>query len=126
MSNENKQETFSYTYSARQQEEIKAIRARYMPKEEDKMTQLRNLDARVTQKAMSAGLTIGVLSCLLLGIGMCCTMVWSDRPFLPGILIGLVGIIGIAAAYPLYSRITKREREKIAPQIIKLTDELMK
>lgn len=29
--------TFEYTYSAKRQEEIEAIRKKYMPKEEDKM-----------------------------------------------------------------------------------------
>lgn len=69
---------------------------------------------------------LGVVSCLLLGVGMCCTMVWMDRWFVPGIVIGVIGIIGVAAAYPLYARITKKEREKLAPQILKLTEELSK
>lgn len=46
---ENK-ETFSYTYSAKQQEEIKKIREKYAPKEADKMEQLRRLDESVTRK----------------------------------------------------------------------------
>ena len=49
-------------------------------------------------------------------------MVFPDDLFVPGILIGSVGIAGIIAAYPLYSRITKRQRRKLAPEIIKLTD----
>ena len=43
-----------------------------------------------------------------------------------GILIGAVGIVLVCVAYPLYNRIVKKEREKIAPEIIRLTDELMK
>ena len=42
-----------------------------------------------------------------------------------GILLGLVGIAGAAMAYPVYSRILKREREKIAPEILRLSDELL-
>jgi len=67
-----------------------------------------------------------VLSALVLGIGMCCCMVWGGALFIPGIIIGIVGIAGVAAAYPLYERITKKERERIAPEILRLTDELMK
>jgi hypothetical protein len=32
----------------------------------------------------------------------------------------------MALAYPLYSVMTKKRREKLAPQIIKLSDELMR
>lgn len=127
MSNEhNKTNGFTYTYSAKQQAEVKAIRQKYLPREEDKMAQLRRLDASATRKGSVAALALGVISSLVMGIGMCCCMVWADKWFAPGILIGLVGIIGVAAAYPLYSRITKKQRERIAPEIIRLTDELMK
>lgn len=65
---ENK-ETFHYTYSAKEQEEIKAIREKYVaPAQiEDKMTQLRRLDATVTQKATSVSLVFGVIGALILG-----------------------------------------------------------
>ena len=63
---------------------------------------------------------------LLLGLGMCCTMVWGGSWFIPGILIGIVGMLIMASAYPVFTRITKIRREKLAPEILKLTDELMK
>ena len=44
--------------------------------------------------------------------------------FIPGVVIGLIGIAAVAAAYPLYTRVTKKERERLAPQILKLTEEL--
>ena len=43
-----------------------------------------------------------------------------------GIIIGLVGMAFMAVAYPLYLYITERERRRIAPEIMRLTDELMK
>lgn len=118
------EETFEYRYSAKQQEEIEAIRRKYLPKEEDKMEQLRQMDKRVSRKGTIISIIIGVIGCLLLGIGMCCTMEWAGRWFVPGIIIGVIGIVMIALAYPLYERITKKERKKIAPLILKLTDEL--
>lgn len=121
--NQNK-ETFEYRYSARQQEEIEAIRKKYLPEEEDKMEQLRKLDRQAARKGTITAIIVGVLSCLLLGIGMCCTMEWMDRWFVQGIVIGVIGIALIAAAYPLFNRITRKEREKLAPQILKLADEL--
>lgn len=121
---ENK-ETFSYTYSAKQQEEIKKIREKYVPKEADKMEQLRRLDASVTRKGTVISLVVGIIGALVLGVGMCCCMVWTDL-FVLGIIVGIIGITAVLAAYPLYSFVTKREREKIAPEIIRLTAELMK
>lgn len=126
MDNENKSESFHYTYSAKEQEELKRIRQKYAPKEEDKMEQLRRLDRNVTQKGTMVSIIIGVIGALIFGIGMCCTMVWGGIWFIPGIIIGLVGIGGVAAAYPAYTYVIKKEREKIAPEILKLTDELMK
>ena len=55
---------------------------------------------------------------------MCCSMVWMDILFFPGILIGILGIAAIAFAYPLYIHVTKKEREKLAPQVLKLVEEL--
>lgn len=121
--NQNK-ETFEYRYSARQQEEIEAIRKKYLPEEEDKMEQLRKLDRQAARKGTITAIVVGVLGCLLLGVGMCCTMEWMDRWFVQGIVIGVIGIALIAAAYPLFNRITRKEREKLAPQILKLADEL--
>lgn len=123
---DNNNNSFEYTYSAPQQAEIKKIREKYLPKEEDKMEQLRRLDQSATQKGTVAALVVGIIGTLMLGIGMCCTMVWAQKLFVLGIIIGIIGIIGIALAYPLYTCITKKEREKIAPEIIRLTDELMK
>lgn len=119
-------ETFTYSYSANQQEEINAIRQKYMPKKDDKMEQLRRLDNSVAKKGTMISIIVGIVGALLLGVGMCCTMVWADKFFVIGIIIGLLGIAVIAAAYPIYNKITKREKEKIAPLIIKLTDELIK
>ena len=134
---ENKEkEMFNYTYSAKEQEEIKAIRKKYAVQEktEDKMEQLRRLDAAVTQKATSVSLVFGVIGALILGMGMSLAMtdigkiigLLGGMAMLIGILIGIVGIVLISVAYPIYNSIIKKEREKIAPEIIRLTDELMK
>ena len=88
------------------------------------MDRLRRLDASAVKPGTIASLILGIISTLLFGIGMCCTMVWTERWFVFGTVIGIIGIAGIVAAYPLYLHITKRQREKLAPEIIRLTDEL--
>ncbi len=124
-----KRETFTYTYSAKEQEEIRKIRNKYAPpaKEETPMEQLRHLDESAAKGATAVSLIVGIISSLLLGVGMCCTMLPGWEPyFIPGIVIGTVGILGVIAAYPIYTRMVKRKRAKLAPEILRLADELMK
>lgn len=121
---EQQNSVFRYTYSAQQQQEIKEIRKKYSPPQEDKMEQLRRLDAGAARPGTAAALALGILSTLALGIGMCCATVWQAY-FVPGIFIGVLGIAGIAAAYPVYTAVTKRRRRAIAGQILALTDELL-
>jgi len=128
MEEKNPNETFEYHYSAEHQEEVRRIREKYVAREEDKMEQLRRLDAGVTRKGTVVSLIVGIFSSLVMGIGMCLCMVWGDvmLSFVAGVVIGLLGIVGVVMAYPIYSAITKRERRKMAPEILRLTDELMK
>lgn len=123
---EENRESFHYTYSAQQQEEIKNIRKKYVAPEEDKMEQLRRLDRSAAKKGSTVALVIGVIGVLLLGIGMCCCMVWSEVYFIPGIVIGIIGIASVCCAYPLYIRVTEKERTRIAPEILRLSEELLK
>lgn len=127
----NNNETFKMTYSAEQQEEIDKIRKKYTPREQDKMERLRALDASVGKKATAISIVVGIVGTLLMGVGMSLTM--SDFGELIGSLampigisVGVVGIAVLACAYPIYEHTIKKERKKIAPEIIRLTDELMK
>ncbi len=127
-------ETFHYTYSAAQQKEIEAIRKKYAeaaaPAQSDKMEQLRRLDAGVTGKATSVSLCMGIVSTIILGTGMSLVMtdlgekLGIEASMLSGILVGILGMVGVICAYPLYQKLLKRGRKRIAPQILKLTDEL--
>ncbi len=123
--------SFEYTYSAERQQEIEAIRRKYLPPEEDKMEQLRRLHSIPTQKAQAASIAIGVLGTLILGTGMslCMTDLGAALGHLAmviGILIGLLGLVMVALAYPLYNSVLRKERQRIAPEILRLSDELLK
>ena len=117
---------FEFTYSAKEQEEIKKIREKYVAREEDKMSVLRRLDASASQKATTVALVLGVVGTLVMGFGMSCCMVWGNTLFIPGIIVGLLGILLVSGAYPVYNKMLKAERQRIAPEILRLTDELMK
>ncbi len=129
MSGETHSTEFTYTYSASEQEEIRAMREKYLPKEEkeDKMEILRRLDRSVTKKGTVVSLIIGIIGALIMGGGMSLCMVNPDsNNILIGILIGIVGIVTVSLNYPLYVHITKRERERIAPEILRISEELLK
>ena len=122
---------FEYTYSAQQQREVEAIRQKYLPKEEDKMDKLRQLHAIPTRKAQCVSLTVGILGALIMGTGMSLILTelgaaLGSLAMILGIVVGLTGMVLVALAYPVYHRTKKREREKIAPEILRLTDELLK
>ena len=127
---ENK-EVFNFTYSAAQQQEVENIRKKYLPKEEDKMEQLRKLHAIPTRKAQAASLAVGIIGALIMGTGMSFAMTDIGTALgcfamVVGIAVGIVGMVLVALAYPLYNRVLKKQREKIAPEILRLSDELLK
>ena len=137
MDNKNlEQNGFSFTYSAKEQEELKKIRDKYTPptEVEDKMARLRRLDASVTGTAQAIALVFGVIGALILGFGMSLCMteladifgVYRDVAMIVGIAVGVVGGVIASLAYPIYNAIVKVRRKRLAPEIIRLTDELMK
>ena len=123
--------SFEYTYSAQQQKEVEEIRKKYLPKEENKMEQLRRLHAIPTQKAQAWSIALGVMGALILGLGMslCMTELGAGLGNLAmptGIVVGVVGIGSIISAYPIHNYVLNKERQKIAPEILRLSDELLK
>ena len=134
MESRNSDKNFSYVYSAKEQDEIRRIRQKYQMKEEDGISKLRKMDAKVSQKATTISLIFGIVGTLIMGIGMSLVMTDLGSLFglshtmemVLGVIIGLVGIIIVILAYPVYNKTLKKEREKIAPEIMKLTEELMR
>lgn len=131
---DNADNTFQYTYSAKEQSEVESIRRKYLPREEDKMERLRRLDRSATQKAQSWALTLGIIGALILGTGMSLFMselgamlgLHGNASMLVGVVVGILGMALVALAYPAYNRVLRKERQRIAPEILRLTDELMK
>ena len=124
-------EGFSFTYSAEQQQEIEAIRKKYLPREENKMEQWRTLHHSATRKAQAWAIALGVIGALIMGTGMSLAMTdigaaLGQLAMVAGIVIGVIGMILVALAYPVYNHVLKKERQRIAPQILQLTEELLK
>lgn len=121
-----KDTTFEYTYSSERQKEIEAIRRKYEPKTEDKIEQLRKLDRETEKKGTIAAIIVGVIGLLIFGTGLSMAMVWKETLLVAGSLVGFIGMVLIALALPVYKVVTKKQREKVAPQILALSEELMK
>lgn len=115
-------EKFEYTYSAKQQAELETIRKKYLPEEETKMDKLRRLDKSVTRQGTIISTIIGIAGTLIMGLGMCMCLEWSQ--FVWGIILGILGIAILAAAYPVFNKVTQKRKEKIAPEIFRLTEEI--
>lgn len=120
-------QSFEYTYSAPEQEEIRRIREKYLPKDEyaSKLDQLKKLDKMTERKGTIISIVLGIIGTLLFGTGLSFVLALTQY-FVPGIIIGVVGMIVLASALPAYMHITKKEREKVADEILKLTEELMR
>lgn len=122
---------FEYNYSAKQQEEVEAIKKKYLPKEEkakelSKLEELKQLDKKVELTATIWSVVAGVIGTLIFGTGMSLIMAFETAMYVPGILTGILGMIGIALALPIYRYVLKKQREKAAPKILELIEELSK
>lgn len=121
---------YTYTYSASENEEVKKIREKYSiqnkPKSSSKIDQLRKLDQRVHLFATMVALIVGLSGTMMLGAGLSLVLVEKYNNFTLGVIIGVVGIIIIALANPVYMVVLEKRRKQVAPKIIKLADEILK
>ena len=124
----NQETTFIYNYSAKENKEVQEIRSKYLPREESKLEELKRLDYTVQNSGMIESLCAGIGGILMFGLGLCLAMqVIGSGVFniVLGILLGIVGMIGMIAAYPVYRKIAQKAKVEYAPRILQLTDELM-
>ena len=127
-------ENFTYTYSAKERDEIRKIKEKYEqgaePKEETPIERLRRLDRRADKPATVVALILGIVGILIMGFGMSMIMttfgetISAEHYFPIGICVGIVGGAVAGLAYPVFNFIQKRARKKLAPEILKLTEEI--
>ena len=124
----NQETTFIYNYSAKENKEVQEIRSKYLPREESKLEELKRLDYTVQNSGMIESLCAGIGGVLIFGSGLCLAMqVIGSGVFsiVFGILLGIVGMIGMIIAYPVYRKMMQKAKAEYAPRILQLTDELM-
>ncbi len=135
--NSNESKEFQYTYSAKEQAELKKIRDKYLSKaqgtEADKMQQILRLDASATKSASAISVCLGIVGTLIMGSGMSLIMtdlgkilsLGTAEAMTVGMITGIVGMVAVLCAYPLYHLLAEKKRKKIAPEILRLTEELI-
>lgn len=121
MSNEN---SFQYTYSAPENQEVLKIRKKYLPREETKMEELMRLDHLVQNSGVMESLCTGIGGALVFGLGMCFAMKVIGNAMWLGMLLGLIGAVGMLAAYPVYRKVFEKTKSEYTPRILELTAEL--
>ena len=120
----NNDAVFRYSYSAKQNEEVQAIRNKYIAQPESKLDELKRLDQCVHNAGMAQSLAIGILGCLVFGLGMCLAMKVIGQSVALGAFIGVWGVAAMIAAYPVYRTIFKKAKAKYQPRILELAAEL--
>ena len=118
--------SFTYNYSAARNKEVESIRRKYMPHEESKLEKLKRLDYRVQMAGMIEGLCFGIIGALVFGVGMCFFLdVFAGAAWLTAILM-ICGTLLMIPAYPIYRRIARKTRAELTPEILRLSEEIMK
>ena len=107
---------------------IEKVRQEYSPKETSKIDELRALDRKVKRTPTIFAYIYGVVSCLVLGVGMCLamniignTLVWM----IVGIAVGIVGIAGVSSTYPIYQKMITTRKQRYSKEIIELSNQLL-
>lgn len=96
----------------------------YAPKDTSKVVALRKLDTRAKLPATVFTYSVGVISALVFGTGMCLAMgqigSGTTGSFVLGILIGVIGLTGMGINYPIYKRLLAKGKQKYAFEIMEL------
>ena len=111
---------------------VQKIRTQYTEKEHSQLDELKALDNKVKKPANVFAYVFGTISAIIMGSGMSLVMTdigtqlgMSDA-MIPGIVIGVVGLVLAIINYPIYKGILASRKRKYADKIIALSDKLMK
>ena len=110
---------------------VQKIRTQYTEKEHTQLDALKALDKKVKKPANVFATIFGSINAVIMGCGMSLvmtdigTVVGIAEPMMPGIIIGVVGLIMAILTYPIYKKILNSRKKKYANEIIKLSDSIM-
>ena len=104
-----------------------SIAKEYAPKDNSKIVALRKLDRMAKLPATIFTYTWGIISVLIFGTGMCLGMqvIGSGiTGMVIGIIVGIIGMIGCGANYPIYKKMLENGKKKYAYEIVELAREI--
>ena len=101
-----------------------SIAKEYAPKDKSKIVALRKLDAKAKLPATIFTYTLGIISSLVLGMGMCISMQVIGNNMMLGIIIGIIGMLGCGVNYPIYKKMLEKGKKKYAYEIVELAREI--
>ncbi|MGM9667491.1 MAG: dihydropteridine reductase [Eubacteriales bacterium] len=110
---------------------VQKIRTQYTEKEHTQLDALRELDAKVKRPANVFSYIFGAIGAIIMGCGMSLVMtdigaaLGMSSPMVPGIIIGVVGLLMAIINYPIYKGILNSRKNKYADRIMKLSDKIM-
>lgn len=111
---------------------VQKIRTQYTEKENTAIDSLKELDKKVKKPANVTAYVLGTIGAIIMGSGMSLIMtdigttLGMENAMLPGIIVGIIGMILTIINYPIYKSILGSRRKKYANKIIALSDEIMK
>ena len=107
------------------------IRTQYMEKQSTELDALRELDAKVKRPVNVFAYVFGSISAIIMGAGMSLVMtdigatIGMASTMVPGIVIGVAGMIMALVNYPIYKGILGSRKKKFSAEILKLSDKIM-
>ena len=111
---------------------VQKIRTQYTEKQHTELDELKALDAKVKKPANVFAYTYGSVGAVVMGAGMSLVMteigaiIGLASAMIPGIVIGVVGMGMALSTYPIYKKILSNRKKKYAPEILKLSDQILK
>ena len=111
---------------------VQKIRTQYTEKENTQLDELKQLDAKVKRPANVFAYVFGSIGAIIMGAGMSLVMtdigsvIGMENALVPGIMIGIVGMLMAIINYPVYKGILGARRRKYADEIIALSDKITK
>ena len=96
----------------------------YAPKESSKLVALKKLDNKAKLPATIFTYTLGIISSLVFGAGMCMAMKVIGGGMVIGIIVGIIGMLGCGVNYPIYKKMLEKSKSKYAYEIVELARQI--
>lgn len=103
------------------------IRTQYIEKQPSDLDALKALDRKVHRPVEIRAYTLGCIVALIMGAGMSLVMtdigatLGIEQPMVPGIIIGVIGLVGAGLNYVLYAKSLAKRKKKYAEEILALS-----